>query len=114
MGPGGAGDWASPLLRFHTSSLAAPDTAVDYHMGTGERATKKVAPVRGGFDPAKYVTERLWAPAPDGVQVPVSLVYRRELFAADGSAPLLLDAYGSYGEGTRNFVDRSNARSKRI
>jgi protease II len=99
MGPGGGGDWASPLLRFHMSSLAAPDTAVDHHMGTGERATKKVAPVKGGFDPSKYVTERLWAPAPDGVQVPISLVYRRELFAADGSAPLLLDAYGSYGEG---------------
>lgn len=97
MGPGGGGDWDSPLLRFHMSSLAAPDTAIDYHMGTGERATKKVAPVRGGFDPSKYVTERLWAPAPDGAKVPISLVYRKELFAADGSAPLLLDAYGSYG-----------------
>lgn len=55
------------------------------------RATKKVQPVLGGFDSANYRTERLWATAPDGVRVPVSLVYHKRLAKLDGSDPLLLD-----------------------
>lgn len=50
----------------------------------------------GGFDPARYTTERLWATAPDGTRVPLSLVYRTDLAKLDGTDPLLLDAYGSY------------------
>ncbi len=45
----------------------------------------------------KYKTERLWAEAADGVQVPISLVYRTDLVHKDGSDPFLLDAYGAYG-----------------
>ena len=48
----------------------------------------------GGFDAANYGTERLWATAPDGVRVPVSLVYRRDKAKLDGSDPLLLDGRG--------------------
>ena len=55
---------------------------------------KKVQPVLGGFDASRYVTERLWATAPDGTQVPISLVYRADLARRDGTDPLLLDAYG--------------------
>jgi oligopeptidase B len=51
-----------------------------------------VLPVLGGFDPSSYRTERLWATAPDGVRVPVSLVYRTDLARLDGTDPLLLDA----------------------
>lgn len=50
----------------------------------------------GGFDPAQYTTERLWATAADGTRVPISLVYRTDLAKRDGTDPLLLDAYGSY------------------
>lgn len=96
LSAGAQGDVDSPLLRFHYTSLTTPDTVVDYNMATGRRAVKKVQPVRGGFDKAKYVTERLWATAPDGVRVPVSLVYRTDLACRDGTAPLLLNAYGSY------------------
>jgi oligopeptidase B len=46
--------------------------------------------VLGGFAPADYVSERLWAPAPDGTKVPISLVYRKDLFKKDGSAPMHL------------------------
>jgi oligopeptidase B len=53
-----------------------------------------VQPVLGGFDAAHYKTERLWATAPDGVRVPVSLVYRRDRARLDGSDPLLLDGCG--------------------
>jgi oligopeptidase B len=53
---------------------------IDFHMGTGARATKKVQPVLGGFDASRYTTLRLWAPtadgAPEGAQIPISVVYR--------------------------------------
>jgi oligopeptidase B len=48
-------------------------------------------PVLGGFQAGNYRTERLWATAPDGVKVPISLVYRKDLLKRDGSNPLLLD-----------------------
>lgn len=50
----------------------------------------------GGFDALKYVTERKWASAPDGTQIPVSIVYRKDLVKLDGTNPLLLYGYGSY------------------
>ena len=59
------------------------------------RRTKKVQPVLGGFDAERLRTERLWATAPDGVRVPVSLVYRRDLAKLDGTDPLLLDGCGT-------------------
>ena len=96
LSAGRQGDFDSPLLRFHYTSLTTPDTVIDYNMATGQRATKKVQPVLGGFDQTKYKTERLWATAPDSVKVPISLVYRTDLAKLDGTDPLLLNAYGSY------------------
>jgi oligopeptidase B len=64
-------------------------------MRTGARTVAKEDPVLGGYDRSAYVTERLWATAPDGVQVPISVVRRRDV-ALDGSAPALLYGYGSY------------------
>ncbi len=58
--------------------------------------TKKVAPVLGGFDRSNYTTLRFWATAADGVKVPVSLVYRTDMFKQDGSMPMLLDGYGVF------------------
>ena len=55
------------------------------------RATKKVQPVLGGFDQNEYRTDRLWASAPDGIKVPMSIVYKQGLVKLDGSDPLLLD-----------------------
>ncbi len=56
---------------------------------------RKRQPVLGDYDPAHYATERLWATAPDGTQVPLSIVSRRDV-ARDGTAPCLLYGYGSY------------------
>ena len=83
-------------LRFGYSSLNIPESIYDLDLTTGERTLMKRDEVRGGFDPANYVVERLWAPASDGVQVPISLVHRKGI-ERDGSSPLLLYAYGSYG-----------------
>ena len=86
----------SDILRYSYSSLATPATVYDYDMRTGEQTLLKRDPVLGGFDPANYQTELLFAPARDGKSIPVSLIYRRG-FVKDGSAPLLQYAYGAYG-----------------
>ncbi len=83
-------------LRFIYSSLTTPYTWIDYDMNTREREVKKVQEVVGGHDPNIYETERIWATATDGTKVPISIVYKKG-FKKDGSSPLLLYAYGSYG-----------------
>lgn len=86
----------STVLRYRYSSLTTPFSTFDYHMETRQKTLLKQQPVLGDFDREQYVTERLHAPARDGVEVPVSIVYRKD-FPRDGSRPLLLYAYGSYG-----------------
>jgi oligopeptidase B len=93
--PGSDPNYDSPVMRFYYTSLTAPFSAVDYDMRTRERTLVKEQPVRGGYDRADYLTERLWAGAPDGVRVPMSIVYRRGL-VRDGSNPTLLNGYGAY------------------
>ena len=84
------------VVRYVYSSLTTPRTTYDYDMRTREKTLLKRDEVGGGYDPADYVTERLWAPARDGKRIPVSLVYRKG-FVKNGTAPLLLYGYGSYG-----------------
>jgi oligopeptidase B len=86
----------TPRLRYRYTSLATPGSVYELDAQSGQRVLLKRDPVLGEFDPENYVTERRWAPARDGALVPVSLVYRKG-FARDGSAPLYLYAYGSYG-----------------
>ena len=93
--PGGNPVYDSEVMRFFYTSLTAPFSAIDYDMRTRERTLVKEQPVRGGYDRADYVTERLWATAPDGVQVPISLVRRRDL-QPNGAHPTLLYGYGAY------------------
>ncbi|MHB8611804.1 MAG: S9 family peptidase [Candidatus Dormibacteraceae bacterium] len=93
--PGSDPNYDSPVMRFYYTSLTAPFSAVDYDMVTRERTVVKEQPVGGGYDRADYVSERLWGTAPDGVQVPISIVHRRGL-KRDGSSPALLNGYGAY------------------
>ncbi len=86
----------SEWLRYSYTSLTTPRTIYDVNMKTGERRLLKRDPVLGGFAPEHYATERVWARARDGVEIPISLVYRRG-FQRDGSAPLYQYGYGSYG-----------------
>lgn len=86
----------TPWLRYSYSSLTTPRTIYDLNMKTGERKLLKQDPVLGGFDSKNYETTRVWATARDGERVPVSLLYRRGV-ARDGTAPLYLYGYGSYG-----------------
>jgi oligopeptidase B len=84
------------VLRYVYSSPTTPNTTYDYDMRTGTQELKKREPVLGGFDPAHYVAEFLFAPVRDGTRVPVSLLYRRGT-PRDGTAPLYQYAYGAYG-----------------
>ena len=84
------------LYRFRYQSLITPDSVFDYDVVTRERTLLKQTPVLGGYDPARYRSERLWATAPDGARVPISLVCRAET-PRDGTAPMLLTGYGAYG-----------------
>ncbi|OMO62317.1 hypothetical protein COLO4_33142 [Corchorus olitorius] len=88
--------FSSTILRFSYSSLRTPLSVYDYDMNTGESVLKKIETVLGGFDASNYVTERKWATASDGTQIPISIVYQKNLVKLDGSDPMLLYGYGSY------------------
>ncbi|MGD2034293.1 MAG: S9 family peptidase, partial [Bacteroidales bacterium] len=87
---------STDLFRFSYSSLTTPVSTYDYNMKTRRKVLKKRQEVVGGHYPEDYSAERLFAAAPDGKEVPVSLVYKKTT-PLDGSAPLLLYGYGSYG-----------------
>lgn len=84
------------ILRFAYSSLTTPQRVYDYDMASRERVLRKEQEVPSGHDPDDYESRRLLALGHDGEEVPVSLVYRKTT-PLDGSAPLLLYGYGSYG-----------------
>ena len=89
-------DYNSRVLRYGYTSLTTPVSTYDYNMDTREKTLLKQQEVVGGYNPQEYATERLYATAKDGARIPISLVYRNG-FKKQGSAPLLLYAYGSYG-----------------
>jgi oligopeptidase B len=93
---GANAEYSTKLLRFTYTSLVTPNSVFDYHMDTRDRELKKQQPVLGGYDPSKYQSERVYATAPDGVKVPISLVYKKGL-VQNGKAPMLLYGYGAYG-----------------
>jgi len=84
------------VLRYGYSSPNTPKTIYDLDLATRERSLLKQEKIRGGFDSAHYTVERPMAPARDGVEVPISIVYQTGV-ERDGSNPALLYAYGSYG-----------------
>jgi oligopeptidase B len=88
-------EFNSTTLRYDYSSLITPRSVYDLDMGDGEAVLRKRQPVLGGYDPSLYATERVWASAPDGTRVPMSVVYRRDM-PHDGTAPCLLYGYGAY------------------
>jgi oligopeptidase B len=89
-------DFDSEWLRFGYTSLTTPVSTYDYNMDTHEKILLKRDPVRGDFDPSDYEAKRLYATAPDGASVPISLVYRKGL-QLDGRNPAWITGYGSYG-----------------
>ena len=89
-------EFATPVVRYNYQSLVTPSSVFDYDMNTRKATLLKETEVPGGFDKKNYKSERLFATAKDGTKIPLSVVYRKDT-KLDGSAPLLLYGYGSYG-----------------
>ncbi|MGV1780320.1 S9 family peptidase [Agrobacterium vitis] len=96
LGLQGAAEYDATVIRFSYSSMTTPSQLYDYDMVTRERVLLKTQEVPSGHKAEDYVTRRVFAKAHDGVDVPVTLLYRKDT-ALDGSAPCLLYGYGAYG-----------------
>lgn len=95
-------EYNTTKLRYNYTSLTTPGSVFDYDMNSKAKQLMKQQEVVGGYNVKDYVTERSYATARDGVKVPVSIVYKKGT-KLDGTAPLLLYGYGSYG----NSMDAS-------
>ena len=100
VSPGANPEYRARAYRLGYGSLVTPDSVYDCDTETGELTLLRRRPVlplpgRAEYDPADYEQHRLWATAPDGTQVPISLVCRAGLLR-DGNAPFVLYGYGSY------------------
>ncbi len=95
-------EYDSKVLRYAYSSLTTPASVYDYNMVNKTKKLMKQTEVVGGYNPKDYISERVYATATDGTKVPVSIVYKKG-FVKNGKSPLLLYAYGSYG----NSIDAS-------
>jgi oligopeptidase B len=92
-------EYAPAAYRLSYSSMVTPPTVYDYHPAENRLETRKVQPIPSGYDPSRYVTERIMVPSRDGHRIPVSIVYRRG-FERNGRGRLFLYAYGAYGYAT--------------
>lgn len=98
-GPSTNAEFTTDLLRLRYSSQITPASILDYNVKTREMKLLKEQPVLGGYNRTLYRSERLYAKASDGEEVPIALVYRADRKRPDGN-PLLLVSYGSYGSST--------------
>ncbi len=94
--PGDNREWSATKFRYHYYSPITPESVYDYDMEKGESKLLKQQEVPGGFEQNNYHLERIYSTGRDGVRVPITVAYRRDV-KHDGKAPLYLYAYGSYG-----------------
>jgi oligopeptidase B len=90
-------EFDTKFFRYSYQSLVTPSSVFDYNVQKHSSTLLKQTEVPGGFDPSKYKSERAWASASDGTQLPISVLYRTDLKKDDGSNPLYVTGYGSYG-----------------
>ncbi len=90
-------EFTTGVFRYAYTSLVSPASVFEFDTATGKPSLLRQQEVPGEFNSALYGSERMWATAEDGVRVPVSLVYRRDRFMRDGTNPLYVYGYGSYG-----------------
>ncbi|MFK8056081.1 MAG: S9 family peptidase [Saprospiraceae bacterium] len=89
-------DYDTPVVRVGFTSMTTPNSVYDYNVNDKKLTLLKRQEVIGDFDPASYTSERIDVPARDGKMVPLSIVRHKDT-PLDGTAPLLLYGYGSYG-----------------
>jgi oligopeptidase B len=90
-------EFETGAFRYSYTSLVSPASVYEYDVTLGTSLLLKQQEIPGGFDSNRYASERVWIEASDGVKVPVSVVYRRDLFKSDSSNALYIYGYGSYG-----------------
>jgi oligopeptidase B len=98
-------DFETPILRLAYSSLSEPEEIYDINLATRERVLLKRQFIPSGHDPADYDQRMIFAPAPDGEQVPISMVWRKDRRAGPG--PVLLYGYGAYGVALPDSFDET-------
>ncbi|MFB2768743.1 S9 family peptidase [Pelatocladus sp. BLCC-F211] len=99
-------EFDTTTLRIHYTSLITPPSVFDYDLQTNERELKKETEVLGGYDRTLYNSEKLMAVAPDGTQIPISIVYKKGI-KKDGKNPLYLTGYGAYGVNSPAYFSSS-------
>jgi len=99
MSVGNNPEYDTPVIRYNYSSMITPGSTYEFDLKTRQSKLIKQQEIPSGYDKTQYETKRVWAVARDGVKVPVSLVWKKGT-KMDGSAPMLLYAYGSYGFST--------------
>jgi oligopeptidase B len=99
-------EYDTDSIRYSFTSLITPSTDYLYNLKTGQKKVLKQQKVNG-YNPNLYVTRRIWITAKDGTKVPVSLAYRKDKFKQDGTNPLYLYAYGSYGANSDPYFSTS-------
>src|SRR6185369_2312230 len=103
MGLGNNPEYDTPFIRYSYASMITPNSTYEFDLKTRQSKLIKQQEIPSGYDKSKYETTRVWATARDGVKVPISIVMKKGT-KLDGSAPMLLYAYGSYGASmTPNF-----------
>lgn len=103
MGLAANPDYETPYIRYNYASMITPNSTFEYDFTTHKSTLIKQQEIPSGYDKALYETKRVWAKARDGVEVPILLMYKKGT-KLDGSAPMLLYGYGSYGVSlTPNF-----------
>ncbi|HSU26091.1 MAG TPA: hypothetical protein VLI65_08925, partial [Pyrinomonadaceae bacterium] len=96
MGLGANPEYDTPIIRYSYSSMITPSSTYEFDLKTRKSTLLKQQEIPSGYDKSQYETKRLWATARDGVKVPISIMWKKGT-KLDGSAPMLLYAYGSYG-----------------
>jgi len=96
-GPQNNAEFDTHVFRYAYQSLTTPNSVYDYDVKTHASTLLKRTEIPGGFDPANYKSERVFATAADGTKIPISVVYRKDKKTADGGNPLYVYGYGSYG-----------------
>ena len=93
------------LIRVHYTSFTTIRTVYDYDCKKNKLYKRKTQKVKGEYDREKYQSEKIYITADDGVDIPVSLFYRKDKFKKDGTNPLYLYGYGSYGISSFPYFD---------
>jgi oligopeptidase B len=103
---GASAEFAQSFVRINYGSMITPSSVYDYDIATRTLVLRKVKQIPSGYEPSQYQTKRVMAPSRDGLQIPVTLVYKKG-FKQNGSQPLYLYGYGAYGLGISPYFSSS-------